>query len=318
MVKDWISAQSVSFSKYLSKFNPWTPVYSLARSVIALSLLLTLIFNKITTLFPYPIALSNETSSPFSIFHILGFNSVGLVMGKTVCILILLAVISGYFPQITGLLHYWVAFSVQNSMTTIDGGEQVAVVITLLLIPIAVTDFRKNAWLQVSPNKNDLRDYFKIIGLMFYWALRFQVFVIYADAFIQKLSVKEWLDGTSLYYYFNNYLISMPNIFHKMFDFILNSKLVIIPTWGTLIAECLLMLSFLAPVGKWKYFFLLGFFMHLMFAIIIGLFSFSLVMIGALVLYLVPLKTDLYELRTHSNSLKLSTIKSSPHSKEEN
>ncbi len=295
---DWVENIDNKLVLFLHSFNPWTRVYSVARSIIALSELLTLSLNKITIFFPYTSAYFNDTTSKFSIFHLLGFNNDALILGKTICILVLLAVISGFFPQITSLLHYWVAFSIQASMIVLDGGEQVCVVLSLLLIPIALTDNRINAWYK--PKKDDrlYSNYFKIISLVFYWALRFQVFFIYFDALVQKLYIKEWINGTSLYYFFNDYLITMPSFFHRVFAFILNSQLIAIPTYGTLIAECLLTLAIFTRQTYWKYFFALGFLLHLMFAIIIGLFSFSMIMIGALVIYLVPLNHNFEVTRT--------------------
>jgi hypothetical protein len=66
--------------------------------------------------------------------------------------------------------------------------------------------------------------------------------------------------------------------------------LVVLPTWGTLILQFTLFAAFFASKKTWKYYLALAIIMHEMFALMLGLTSFSIIMIGALILYLRPLE----------------------------
>jgi len=77
--------------------------------------------------------------------HFLSSTNI-LVLMKWLAILVLLFVIIGYFQKIACLLHWWVSFSFLYSATIIDGGDQIASILTFLLIPICFLDNRKNHW----------------------------------------------------------------------------------------------------------------------------------------------------------------------------
>lgn len=53
---------------------------------------------------------------------------------KWLAIVLLIIIASGWRPRFTGIIHWWICYSLQNSALTLDGGEQVSAVITLLLI----------------------------------------------------------------------------------------------------------------------------------------------------------------------------------------
>ncbi|MED4964603.1 hypothetical protein P9744_10755 [Heyndrickxia coagulans] len=277
------------YDRYLNiirPIKPWTNVYAMSRSIMAFSMLLTLVFNSSTTFFKNEEMLSKYRDT-YSIFTMFPYEYIGLIKG--LCIVILLLVIIGWRPQITGILHWWIAYSFQNSAITIDGGEQVAAVFTLLLIPITLTDPRKWHWSIENTNNNRRFElYYKSIAFVFLWLIRFQVALLYFHSILAKLSDEDWINGTAVYYYLNDPMYGLPNLLHSMFDFILDSKLVIIPTYLTLLTQFILVLGFMAPKKIWKYILLTGIFMHEIFALMLGLVSFSLNMLAVLILYLRP------------------------------
>lgn len=277
---------------WVREYSPLTNVYGLARTMIALAMAITFLLND-WSIFFRPVAGMGSTpfcSSIFSIYCIFPNNDFFLNISKWISFLILLIVASGWRPRYTGILHWWVCYSIQNSGITIDGGEQVATVITFLLIPITLLDSRKWHW-KKSNNINNILS--KIIIKSFFISIRLQVAIIYINAAVGRLKNPEWIDGTALYYYFNDPIIGVPPYFKQLLDPILTSWLVVIPTWGTTIVELLLFGSLFSPKESRKKLLILGLALHISIAILLGLITFSTIMCAALILYLYPIENSI-------------------------
>ena len=97
--------------------NPYTKVYGIGRTFIAFSTLTVFLFNDIDYLFNKKaidvISNSEFFHNKINFFGILGADN--LIISKIIAIIILLVVISGYIPQITGILHFWITYSFNNS-----------------------------------------------------------------------------------------------------------------------------------------------------------------------------------------------------------
>lgn len=280
--------------EWVREYNPWTNVYGLARSMIAISMALTFLFND-WSIFFRPVA--GMGSSPFcsnnsfTIYCLYPESEIFLNFAKWFSFIILLLVASGWRPRYTGIVHWWICYSIQNSGITIDGGEQVATVITFLLIPITLIDNRKWHWIQpINYKKNIISS---IIAKSFFISIRLQVAIIYINAAIGRLKNREWVDGTALYYYLNDPMLGIPSYFKSLLNPILTSSFVVVPTWGTTVVELLLFGAFFVPKNKWKYFLFTGFILHISIAVLLGLVSFSIIMCAALILYLHPLERNL-------------------------
>lgn len=268
---------------------PWTNVYGIARSLIALSSMLTLLFNPAETIFK-PSSISND----FPICGI-GYSAFCLGQGdytelniiRWICIVLLFLVVTGWRPRFTGIIHWYISYSMNLSLIVTDGGEAVASVITFLLIPITLTDPRKWHW-DVSDKYLNQNIYSKIIAYLSYFFIRVQVAIIYFHSTIAKLGNKEWIDGTAVYYYSLNKIVGFNSFFETFTHYIVSSPLIVIPTWGTLIVQTIIFCSLFAPSKYWKNIFIMAILMHEVFALMLGLISFSLIMMGALVLYLTP------------------------------
>lgn len=125
--------------------NPFTPLYGLGRSIISIGTLSVFIFNDFKILFNQE-ALQVLTKSEFILNHYNFFALFGydnLWAAKILSILILLLVISGYFSRISGVLHFWICYSFYHSGIILDGGDQICVIFSFLLIPLTVFDKRK-------------------------------------------------------------------------------------------------------------------------------------------------------------------------------
>ncbi|MBT8317780.1 MAG: hypothetical protein HKP59_09130 [Lutibacter sp.] len=275
-------------NKY-STLNPWTNVYGLARSVLAFSLLLTLIFSGFDNLFP---KVNGELLKQqifdiekLSIFYLFNDN---MIIAYWICIAILIIVISGILPQITSFLHWWVALSYTFSGIIIEGGDQISSILTLLIIPLALTDNRINHW-----HKPKIRENKKL--KLFVWScyaiITLQIGIIYFHAGVAKIFVTEWQNGTAVYYWFTHNIFGVSDSLINLTYFLLSSKIVVISiTWGTILFELTLFswLFIKRNNWNWKLLFIMAFLFHFLIALIHGLVSFGLTMTAASILYFFP------------------------------
>ncbi|MFJ7161022.1 sporulation-delaying protein SdpB family protein [Bacillus safensis] len=278
---------------WVSNNYPWTNVYGLSRSVMACATAFTLIVNDASILFRPASGIEEYPYCPDGIPSIFCISSVDyfhLNLIRWISILLLLVVASGWRPRITGIVHWWICYSLQVSAITIDGGEQVSAVFTLLLLPITLTDSRKWHWINEKNHniKSDTEFIKRIIANISFCVIRIQVSILYFDSFISKLGQQEWVDGTAVYYYSQHIMLGFPNIILNTIGVVLVSKLVVFATWGTLVIQFLLFAAIISPKKSWNVIFLIGFFMHDIFAIMFGLISFSMIMSSILILYLRP------------------------------
>lgn len=287
------------------KISPFSPMLGLVRSIIAFSLLLTLITNSSNTLFK---PTSSDTSiincsyKEYTMFCLMSHeNYFNISITKYIVIVCLILIIIGYLPQLMGIIHFYIAYSVQNTMTIIDGGEQVAMVMTFWLMLISLFDNRTNHWQKVRSRWK----YNKAIGWGFIITLNFQISYLYLNSAITKMKNKEWLDGSAVYYYLNDNLYGLPKPLYNTFSFILESPLVGFITWGTLLLQLLIFASVFSNSKYKKIIFYLAIFMHEIFALFMGLISFSIVMLAVLIFYFYdynPRKEGQYETISKNNN----------------
>ena len=275
--------------------NPWTNVYGIARTLLALGTAITLIFNHPNTLFrpgsglvEYPVCQSPWT---IGIFCLLSSH---LGVARVLAAIVLLVVASGWRPRWTAIPHWWISFSLQTSALTIDGGDQVAAVLTLLLLPIALTDKRRWHWQHVDPETTislgtAMR---RLVALSALIAIRIQVAAIYLHAAVAKWSVTEWADGTILYYWFSDPFIGVAGWMKPLILPVMTSPLVAAFTWGSIFLELMLFMALVMPKEKWRIMLIAGIVFHTAIAITMGLISFGLSMVAALILYLRPVKME--------------------------
>src|SRR5688572_23611348 len=135
--------------RWVTSVDPWTNVYGLGRTILASSTALTLLFNNSNTLFA-PLAggleppLCTNALQQLATFCLVPSNM--LEAGRWGSIAILVLVASGWRPRLTGLLHWWVSHSLFVSASNVDGGDQASVALTVLLLPLTLTDDRVWHW----------------------------------------------------------------------------------------------------------------------------------------------------------------------------
>ena len=269
--------------KLSAEFNIHNNIYGLSRSIMAFALLVTLVFNPTEVLFPtistYNPAFITGPSS-FSIFYMLSSD---LVLAKSISLIILSAVLVGWRPRLTGILHWWIAFSFFSSCPTIDGGDQIGAILSFFFIPITLSDNRKWHWSAQNPTCNF---YLANINHLFYLCIRIQASIIYFFAATEKLAVPEWKNGTVIYYWLNHSSFGMNESFRFFVDPIIESPAVAIITWSVLILEVLLSMALIAPPNLRKILLPAAIVFHFLIFIFHGLFTFFFYMTALLIMYL--------------------------------
>lgn len=283
-----LNALDARLTTWIAAQNPWTNVYGVARTILALGMLLTLLANDTSTLFR-PAAGQPDVpmlQPPFAFLSI--FYWVPVEVGRWLCIAGLLAVVSGWRPRITGVVHWLVVFSFFKSVTLQDGGDQVAMALTTLLLPYTLTDPRRWHWDAPSDRIVGRAGLVRrVIALSTWLALRIQVCGIYFHAAVAKVTVAEWVDGTALYYWLNDPMLGMAPWLRPVVVPVLNSPLgVVLMTWVPLMLEMILFAALFMSRRQWSLWLAAGILFHAGIALTLGLVSFWCSMTAALILYL--------------------------------
>ena len=132
--------------------------WQIVRSLLALSTLMTLLLSDFDRL----LFVSNTHSFYFVNVNFFELFNRNFLIIKIIAIVSLCLVISGYFPKITSILHWWIAFSLTVSSTFVDGGDQICALLCMGMIPICFISSRKNLW-----NTNDVSRRMNIYLLIF-------------------------------------------------------------------------------------------------------------------------------------------------------
>jgi antimicrobial peptide system SdpB family protein len=226
-----------------------------------------------------------------SLFCVVPPSGVSAVRWIAVAVLVIVA--SGWRPRLTCVPHWWIAFSVGSSIAVEDGGDQITVVLALLLVPIALGDPRTWVWRARPEHEPERRrrgeDVWRLVALSALVAVRVQVAMLYFQSSTAKLGVPGWQNGTAVYYFLNNSVVGAPGWLRLIVEpFLRNGFCVEAITCGSLVVEFALFLALLLPPRFRGLLLAAGFLLHLSIAIAMGLPSFALAMWGALVLYLCP------------------------------
>ncbi|QTY27094.1 sporulation-delaying protein SdpB family protein [Flavobacterium sp. CS20] len=281
-------------NKFISKItrcNYITNVYGISRSLLAMGLLLTLIFNSTDILFQFDeVFIKNVKLNPlfnYNYFYIFREN---LLLSKLIAILILLTVIIGIWSRYTVVLHWWLSISFFSSALVIDGGDQISAILTLLLIPFGLVDNRKWHW---SKPKNEISDYYKIFIFFVFITIRVQASVVYFFSAALKMKEPHWQDGTVLYYWFTHPVFGANDFFYAISRPLIESPLIAIATWSVIILEVILSMALVMKKNYRKHLFVIGVLFHFSIILIHGLFSFFFSITALLIIYLLPIEKQI-------------------------
>lgn len=268
--------------------NIFTNTYGLARTIIAVGNLATFSLTDFSLYFEKEAFQTKPFGMLPNFFYIFGEN--GLIYSQVISIIILLWVISGYLPQISGILHAWLVFSFCTFSILIEGGDQISQIILILLVPVTLFDKRINHWFKNDYFQYKRPDFFTEFSYSCLVIIQLQMCVLYFFSFVEKFKVAEWRDGSAFYYWYNNHPFGANNFFHSILNPLINYKIsYIFITWGVLLLEILLFTAIFSSPKHKRILFYFGLVFHFMIWIIHGLGSFYLAMVGGLIIYLLPL-----------------------------
>ena len=267
--------------QYINKNCYFTTAFGLARSVLALGLLITLVFNNNTTLFDTNVdGLHGVRSNNYNFFslYVLFDN---LVIAKLISIIILVIVIIGIYPRFTSILHFWVTFSYASCVHIIDGGDQIASILTVLFIPICLCNPNKTHW----KNYKTSNFYVNTICFFSYLLIMLQTIVIYFHAAVGKFVVPEWINGTAIYYWFNDPVFGASGFVKTIFNFLFkHPTLTFYLNWSVLFLELFIVVAVISPYKRIKTLALIfGLIFHLIIVLVHGLLSFYFSMASLLI-----------------------------------
>lgn len=273
---------------------PWTSTVGLARSLLALQCAVTLIVTPTDILFtPFRsggVGQCAAIHAPLSWPCWFGPDSIAVAQYTAGALCLLIA--TGLAPALTAipLATILVGFATAGAAT--DGGDQLAGILGLLLMPTSLTDTRWNPWSSV-PSRRWIRPR-AVVGNSGLWLVKLQISVVYLVACLGKLPSNEWVDGTALYYWTRNDSFGAPGYLRWLVDPVTASPWgSALLTWGVLVLEFALAVSLLVPVRvRLRALMPLAIVFHLAIWFVLGIASFAVVMIAALLLLLVPIGID--------------------------
>lgn len=261
----------------LLAFEPRTPLLGAGRSLIAVAELLTLLFTSDQGLFP---GVDDAPTGPqcgglrVVTLWCLSSGPVGQHAARYLAMAVLVAVAVGYRPRWTCLPHWYVTFSFAAALVAPSGGEQIAKVVALLLVPILLGDDR--AWHWTRP-ATPMAPRWRGAAAASHLAIRALVLSVYGQSVVRKLVEPAWRDGSAVHYVLQDpYFGASPAMaaFLEAFGPAI--------TWGTLAAEILLALSAFGNDRIRAWAIPVGIVLHTGIAVVLGLIGFALTMIGLL------------------------------------
>jgi len=200
------------------------------------------------------------------------------------CVAILAIVASGWRPRLTAIPHAWVAYSFFSSSTIFDGGDQITLVLTILMLPVALLDSRRWHWSAV-PSDEQPKPLIWITAWSAFFMIRVQMAAVYFVSGISKLAQAEWANGTAMYYW----MLTFGSAPHWVLAVVRQPVIVVALTWGAIALEVVLAIALILPKKTWRPLLVMAITFHFMIACFFGLSSFSTAMIAGLLLYLHPI-----------------------------
>lgn len=296
----------------LSVGVPWTNCYGAARSLIALGPLLTLIFTQGSDLVFLtsgdPTADGRCTGAKQMLLFCLSGADQNLEVKRWAAAAVLCAVVSGWRPRFTCVPHAYVAHSFFYGLSGAEGGDQVASILALLLVPVCLTDCRKWHWLPFDdePDGQDTTTFGQLwqsVATIAIVLVKLQLSWLYIQAGISKLSNEAWVSGTAMYYWTRNVNFGAPGWEEPVVHWATSQAIVSAAmTWIPIALEVSIGISLLLPKCARVPLLCAGIAFHMLIGLIIGLWSFAIIMCGCLVFLVSPAGVSL-QIRRHPQAL---------------
>ncbi|MEY9963317.1 antimicrobial peptide system SdpB family protein [Streptacidiphilus sp. MAP12-16] len=262
-------------------FEPRGIPLALVRSILAFAQLTTILLSPDRLLFANPLGTTPETRcaglNGVSLWCVTGGDAQADTLGRVLAIAALLVVVVGYRPRWSCIAHWYIAFSIAVDGTATNGGDRVAEILTMLLIPICLDDRRSWSWRMPT---RPLRPAWRGSAFAAHAMLRCQIAIIYLNAVISKLTFPAWHQGTALGILAHDPEYGVPSVLRPFAQQLLSHAWATdLLTWSVLAVETLIALSMAFRRRTRSYGLLLAILLHGAIILLMGLFSFGLIMI---------------------------------------
>ncbi|MFI9383698.1 HTTM domain-containing protein [Kutzneria sp. NPDC052558] len=198
----------------------------------------------------------------------------------------MIVVATGYRPRWTCIPQWYVTFSLTASMPAINGGDNAAVIATMLAVPLCLGDRRTWQWTRPS---GPLSARWRGRAFAAQLVIRFQVALIYVTAAGSKLVDPAWRDGSALYFVLHDPQFGLPASALRTVAPLLDSRwLVALVTWSVIAAQLAIAVLVLGRRRRRLVAAFLVTGLHLAIIVLMGLPSFGLAMIAFALLALGP------------------------------
>lgn len=272
-----------SLTRRAGSFEPRGRVLDFARILLALAQLSILAASPSRVLFLQSPGATWDSRcagiNAYSLWCVSSDVSGGTTVGMCVAALILVAVAIGLSPRILCVPHWYVTFSLGVDIAVPNGGDAAAEILALLLIPMCLGDPRTSVW--QLPRGREMTPHWRGSSYAAHLVLRLQVSGIYLQAAISKLLHPAWRHGVALQLLANDPSFGVTSMGRGFADtFMALPAVAQTLTYGALLAE------FSIGAAMWfgpryrRVGFAIAVAMHGAIILIMGLFSFGLVMIA--------------------------------------
>ena len=273
--------------RVLERFDPRGVPLSVGRTLLAASSLMLLLFNTDADLFvatlEHPSGMSCDGIRAGTPWCLAGDAP---VVARAVTAAVLLITASGYRPRWTCVPHWYVTAGLAMSMPMANGGDKIAQIVTLLLVPICLGDDRTWQW---SRPAHPPTPGWRGAGLAALWVLRAQVSLIYLYAALSKLADPLWRQGSGLSVVFADPLFGLAQEVHEAAEPVLRSYWpMALLNWSVIAVQVVIAVAVVSGPRARAAALVLGLVLHLCIAGLMNLPLFSLVVIATLIIGCAP------------------------------
>lgn len=258
---------------------------AIGRSILAAAGLVTILLSSNADLFirtvEQPTGVRCTGVHAVALWCLTGPTETGLLIGRAVSVAVFVAVLAGFRPKWTCVPHWYVTFSLASAVELANGGDTIAQVATMLLIPLCLGDDRVWGW---APVTRPLEPGWRGSAFAAHFALRLQISAIYLGAVGAKLLDPLWQHGTALFVVGNHPQYGFPPVVRDLLEPVLGTYwLVAVLSWSVIAAQVLIAVLMLSRHKHRVVALVLGCGLHLGIAIFMSLPSFGVIMVGLLV-----------------------------------
>ncbi|MFD0635525.1 HTTM domain-containing protein [Catenulispora yoronensis] len=265
-----------------ARFDPRTPVFATARSLLAFAQLCGILFTPDRDLIlavPHP-----DLPGPcggingISMWCVTGGDSTPNPSARMVAVAVLTAVMIGVKPRWLCIPHWYIAFSVSTSVTIADGAASISEIVCELLIPQGLGDTRRTHW---GRSRVPLAPHWRGSAYAAHLVLRAQVAIVYLSAAIMKMQHSAWRRGQALRIIMQDPQFGAPGLVRPAVDSLLrHGWLSSAAMWSTLAIEVGIGTAMLGGASARRYALGATIVLHLFIMTLMGLFGFALVMMA--------------------------------------